>query len=53
MQSIDLCGSVKVTLYTDKNFTGESMVVDKDRIDLGKFNKKAKSMVVEAAASNP
>lgn len=53
IQSVDLCGSVTVTLYTKENFQGESLKVDKDRIDLGKFNKKAKSMVVEVAAATP
>ena len=52
MKSIDLCGDVTVTLYKEENFAGESLKVDKDRIDLGAFNKKAKSMVVEAAPKN-
>jgi hypothetical protein len=53
MQSIDLCGAVTATLYQKENFEGESVKVSADRIDLGKFNKKVKSMVVEAAAAQP
>lgn len=53
MKSIDLCGAVSVTLYKKENFEGETLKVENDRIDLGKFSKNVKSMVVEAAAPTP
>jgi hypothetical protein len=48
MQSMELCGQLTVTLFNKDNFEGESMTLDKDHIDLGKFKKKAKSMKIQA-----
>lgn len=47
MESMELCGQVTVTLFTKSNYEGESVTIDTDRIDLGKFKKKAKSMKVQ------
>jgi Beta/Gamma crystallin len=48
IQSIDICGNVRVTLYDKKEFEGDKETVEKGTIDLGKFRKKAASMIVEA-----
>ena len=48
IESIDLCGDVKVTLFDDENFKGNSLQIEQDQIDLGDFNKKADSMLIEA-----
>lgn len=49
MESMELCGNVTVTLFKKKNFEGESITINKDRIDLGEFRKDVESMIVEAA----
>lgn len=48
MESLELCGQVTATLFTKSNFEGDSVTLDTDHIDLGKFRKKAKSMKVAA-----
>jgi hypothetical protein len=47
-ESMELCGQVSVTLFTKSNFEGDTVTINTDRIDLGKFRKKVKSMKVEA-----
>ena len=47
IESVDLCGGVKITLFEDENFEGASMQIQQDQIDLGDFNGKAESMIVE------
>jgi hypothetical protein len=49
MQSLELCGEVKATLFKKSNYEGESATISTDRIDLGAFRKKVKSMKIEAA----
>ena len=46
MQSLHLCGGMTATVYTKKNFLGESDTIKTGRIDLGKFRKKVESMKV-------
>lgn len=46
MKSLELCGQVTVTLFKKSEFQGESVTINTDRIDLGKFAKNAKSMKV-------
>ncbi|HSE39574.1 MAG TPA: beta/gamma crystallin-related protein [Acidobacteriota bacterium] len=47
IESVDLCGGLKVTLYEDENFAGPSLQIEQDQMDLDDFNKKAESMIVE------
>jgi hypothetical protein len=51
MQSIHLCGGMSVTVYTKKNFEGESATINNGRIDLGKFRKKVESMKVTSSTT--
>jgi hypothetical protein len=51
MESMELCGQVNVTLFTKENYQGDSTTLNLDRIDLGKFRKKVKSMKVEASSN--
>ena len=48
MESLELCGQVSATLFSKENYQGDTVTVNTDRIDLGKFKKKVKSMKVEA-----
>jgi hypothetical protein len=47
IQSIDICGDIRVTLYEKKEFQGDKVTIDRGTIDLGKFKKKAASIIVE------
>jgi hypothetical protein len=47
IESIDLCGRMRVTLFQDENFAGPSLQIQQDQMDLSDFNGKAKSMIVE------
>jgi hypothetical protein len=47
IESVDLCGGVKITLFEDENFEGASLQIEQDQIDLGDFNGRAESMIVE------
>ena len=47
IESVDLCGGMKITLFEDENFEGASLQIEQDQIDLGDFNEKAESMIVE------
>jgi hypothetical protein len=46
MESLELCGQVTAELFKKENFQGESVKIDTNKIDLGKFSKKTKSMKV-------
>jgi hypothetical protein len=48
IESVDLCGDVKITLFENENFEGHSFQIEQDQIDLDDFNGKAESMIVEA-----
>jgi hypothetical protein len=48
IESVDICGDVKITLFEDENFAGNSLQIEQDQIDLNDFNARAKSMIVEA-----
>jgi hypothetical protein len=47
IQSVRLNGNVRVILFEDGNFKGKSIIIERDTWDLGNFNKKAGSMIIE------
>lgn len=47
IESIQLSGGVRVILFDEKDFGGEKVVIERDTADLGDFEDKAASMIVE------
>lgn len=47
IESIQLSGGVRVILFDEKDFSGEKVVIERDTTDLGDFEDKAASMIVE------
>jgi hypothetical protein len=47
IQSVRVNGSLRVVLFEDDKFRGKSIVIERDTWDLGKFRKKAGSMIIE------
>lgn len=48
IQSVRVNGSLRVILFEHDNFKGKSIVIDRDTSDLGSFNRKAGSMIIES-----